>query len=496
MIIQQTRCFFRADGNSQIGWGHVVRMLALATIVKQEFSCVFAIQEPSPQLSRQITEAGLNILALPASNFIEEAHTILNTYIHPKDIIVLDGYNFSTEYQRILKEKNNRLVCIDDLSTFHFLADAIINPAGNVKQEKYSKEPYTKLYTGPKYALLRTPFLEMAKNRNRSCHSNFQRLFINMGGADPENYTSKVLQQIQKDNYQEIHIVVGGSYKHKASLQEIIAEAKSVFVHTNLSAEEMSALMRECGTAICSASTVSYEYCCAGGLLFIVKTADNQSSLYKFLLNEGLALSFENEFTKEQTDLLAKKENLLKKQAYYFDGSSATNLLTIFQHVALYNQLLIRKATVSDMQLLFDWANDPEVRRFAYNPQPIRWEVHQTWFHQKIQSDTSFLYIFYLPGAGTEIPVAQIRFDIKEGQAIISYLIDQNFRGKGLGHIILLKGVEIFLQENAAASAIIGFVQHANVASCKSFEKANFSLIPVSEPLPYPDSRKYIFKIK
>jgi spore coat polysaccharide biosynthesis predicted glycosyltransferase SpsG len=53
----QTRLVLRADGNSRIGLGHVMRLLALADILREQFGCVFVIQEPDAVLLTQLRES-------------------------------------------------------------------------------------------------------------------------------------------------------------------------------------------------------------------------------------------------------------------------------------------------------------------------------------------------------------------------------------------------------------------------------------------------------
>lgn len=38
---------FRADAGKRIGYGHFVRTLALADMLKEEFECVFVTQDPT-----------------------------------------------------------------------------------------------------------------------------------------------------------------------------------------------------------------------------------------------------------------------------------------------------------------------------------------------------------------------------------------------------------------------------------------------------------------
>src|SRR4030095_2375161 len=78
------------------------------------------------------------------------------------EIVVLDGYNFKTTYQQQIKSKGCKLVCIDDIHAYHFVADVVINHAPGIDAKQYSCEAYTQLYLGTKYVLLKKIFLDEA----------------------------------------------------------------------------------------------------------------------------------------------------------------------------------------------------------------------------------------------------------------------------------------------------------------------------------------------
>ena len=41
------KIYFRADAGAEIGYGHFIRTLALADMLKDDFSCVFVTQAPT-----------------------------------------------------------------------------------------------------------------------------------------------------------------------------------------------------------------------------------------------------------------------------------------------------------------------------------------------------------------------------------------------------------------------------------------------------------------
>jgi UDP-2,4-diacetamido-2,4,6-trideoxy-beta-L-altropyranose hydrolase len=249
-IVTQTKVFFRADGNSQIGLGHVMRLLALVDIMKDDFECHFIIQNPSEAIQQQILTVCSNIHSIPQTqHYHQEAEQIVHQYLSPEDIIILDGYNFNSTYQKVFKNNGNSLICIDDVPAFHFYADTIINHAAGINPLEYSVEPYTQLCLGLDYALLRRPFLEAAK-QPRTLKS-FDKVFICFGGADANNLTQQASEVcVNLASINQIHVVLGSAYNSYQEFISFASQHSHLKVHQNLNATEMCALMQSCDVAI------------------------------------------------------------------------------------------------------------------------------------------------------------------------------------------------------------------------------------------------------
>jgi spore coat polysaccharide biosynthesis predicted glycosyltransferase SpsG len=65
------RVIFRADGDQIAGYGHVVRALSLASILKKRYRCVFIIREPDSFLKEQIQKVCDEIIDIPVQKTYE-----------------------------------------------------------------------------------------------------------------------------------------------------------------------------------------------------------------------------------------------------------------------------------------------------------------------------------------------------------------------------------------------------------------------------------------
>ncbi len=67
---------------------------------------------------------------------------------------------------------------------------------------------------------------------------------------------------------------------------------------------------------------------------------------------------------------------------------------------------------------------------FAFNKEKIEWENHKKWYNGKISDANCEYYILNNKG----VSKGSIRFDVdSNGLALISYLIDPTYQGKGYG---------------------------------------------------------------
>ena len=126
-----------------------------------------------------------------------------------------------------------------------------------------------------------------------------------------------------------------------------------------------------------------------------------------------------------------------------------------------------RWASISDLQLLFDWANDPTSRKNSLTPKPILWENHVKWFQQKLKDSKAKLYIFEI-----EEPVGLVRLQAEQDYNLISFVVAPIPRGKGLGYRFI---EQICLKH--PKQELVADVLQSNKASHKIFYANNFKFL-------------------
>lgn len=275
--MQKQKIFFRADASATIGYGHFIRSLALADMLKEDFDCSFFTQSPSAYQQRE-AENVCPLIALPSD---ESKFAKFLEYLTGEEIVVLDNYFFSTQYQQLIKNVGSRLVCLDGMTTKHYVSDILINQSLDVSRSDFSIENYTKLKAGLQYALLRKPFLTKSDMPKR-CIMKPYHVVVCFGGADKYNLTDKVVAALK------VLPVIG-------KLTAIVGDAYSSTIHKknveykkNLSAEEMSDVLYNADIAILPSSTVLKEALACKTFIISGYFVDNQIQTYKAYTKNNL----------------------------------------------------------------------------------------------------------------------------------------------------------------------------------------------------------------
>lgn len=278
------KIFFRADAGADIGYGHFIRTLALADMLKEDFDCLFFTSEPTPYQVEQMEEICPFVVLEEKNKF----HQFLD-FLKGNEIVVLDNYFYTTDYQRRIKSKGCKLVCIDDIHDRHYVADLIINQSINVCPDDYSCEEYTQFALGLGYSLLRRPFFEACRKNGglgtKRQYDNLQ-VVVAFGGSDYLNLTGKVVDALNDIVYiHSIIAIVGDSYPG----DQIRSDTK-VFYKKNLSAQEIADLFTSSDVAILPASTMMNEALACGIKIIGGYYVKNQENDYYAFMNANMII--------------------------------------------------------------------------------------------------------------------------------------------------------------------------------------------------------------
>lgn len=311
---------FRADGDAQIGMGHIMRCLALADMLDRAFR--FAVVRPAPEVVRLIEDANGTVVSLPTGDIADFV-----SVTDPGDVAILDGYTFGETDQRAVRERAGTLVFIDDWAAGRQVADVVINHAGGIRETDYDAEPYTTFCLGSHYALLRPEFLRPEGFGPPPVDGP---IFVSLGGADPDNTSLTVLEAIrQVDAALPVRLVLGLFHPDRVAIEAFRDQLPNLTISQNRSAAQMVAQLEQCSLAITACSTIAYEVCAVNRPLIAVVTAGNQDRLAQFLSDEKLALSvnFPNLLSRLTPSMSLDTALRLAIQSFQFSSDAAPDTL-------------------------------------------------------------------------------------------------------------------------------------------------------------------------
>lgn len=374
------KVYFRADAGQSIGYGHFIRSLALADMLKDDFDCTFFTQTPT-EYQKQEAEKVCPLVALLADDskfglFLEQ--------LNGDEIVVLDNYFFTSEYQLKIKQRGCKLVCIDDMHDKHFYADVIINHCVNTCND-YDAEPETKFFLGAKWALLRAPFLA-----SETTQKNKRHWVITFGGSDPNNLTMKfvsILRQLCPNVI--ISAMVGDGYKHLDALKSV----SGVTILNKLSAQQVADLFRSAGNVICSASSVCYEALACGCNVFAGYYVDNQIDFYNNLVSYRMINPLGNLLDDEVDCTLIPS---VSGTSMPFSNISERYRM-VFRALSME---VVKYQNMTEQQSRETWEcrNTETIRQCMTNPEPFSFELHCEFVSGLKDNQTKLYYSFFENG--------------------------------------------------------------------------------------------------
>jgi UDP-2,4-diacetamido-2,4,6-trideoxy-beta-L-altropyranose hydrolase len=476
------RVVIRCDGGRNIGLGHIMRCLALADMLRNQFQILFVLQETSEDVYALIQREGWSYEVLPESKDVDKDLPLLIALLSQGDIVVLDGYEFKTEYQYAIRQRDYRVVAIDDLHAWHHYADVILNHAGGVSESSYSCETYTHLMLGPSHTLLRKEFFEQQTIYQDS--GEWSRFFISMGAADTGGNTLKIAQALLSwPTTKKIVLMVSTLNPHLEALKKLEVEQDRVTIAYNLNASQLIDNLQNTDVVICPASTISLETCAVGRYLLTGYTAANQMNILQGLLSAELAFSLGDINMISPGDFLEKlkffytlpqrKRMLLNQKAVINVKTKELIQKTFHSLSSSLEEMICRPARRADLMLYYAWVNDTEVRKNSFQTSQVNLKDHTNWFEKQIQSGNALMLLFFQ----NDEPIGQVRFTIEEDKATINFSIAKDHRGRGLASELISRASKELTERRPEIRQILAEVKPSNMASSRAFEKCGFSEI-------------------
>jgi UDP-2,4-diacetamido-2,4,6-trideoxy-beta-L-altropyranose hydrolase len=465
-----------------MGTGHVMRCLGLAQAWQDAGGdVVFAMAGPTPAIEARLRAEHIEIVSLEVTAGSGQDAARVGELAHSRrpEWIVVDGYQFDDKYQCSVKQARTKLLFVDDNGhCSHYAADLVLNQNVHADEKSYRhREGYTRVLLGTRYAMLRREFTPWRQWR-REFTPMARKILVTMGGSDPDNVTEQVIQALRllKIDNVEAKVVVGSSNPHLSSLEHATKQSSGA-VCLIRDARNIPELMAWADVAISAAGSTCWEMCLLGLPALLVDLAENQRPVAEELARLGGAIHLgspkdvtSDEITGKLQALILSMElrtKMSERARELVDGVGAQRVVSAMQS----GSLRLRRATEKDCRLLWEWANDPEVRTVSFSTEPIPWERHLQWFNSKLSDPAAVLYLAVdREGA----PIGHVRYQIEGVRAAVSISLAKPWRGRGFGRTILAMATEDLFR-TTPATVIDAFVKPVNAVSLQLFTRAGYT---------------------
>ena len=275
------KVIFRLDASSTIGGGHAVRCHVLADKLK-ESGCEVIFASTTPQI-QNFSYAGnyaVNYLWIESSG-LDEYQELQEKFPGGCDLLIVDHYELNAQFEQQCQGWAKRIFVIDDLCNQYHDCDFILNSNPHISPNDYARivKSDCKLLLGPHYALIRNSFVRLRSiaTDKRSDMISINRIFINYGAVDNNNYTIMALNAINKVTPNIPVDVVMGSYSpHLELIQNMVQNKFSTRVNLHVDATHIPELMLSADLAFGASGIAAYERCCLGLPTILTISADNQ----------------------------------------------------------------------------------------------------------------------------------------------------------------------------------------------------------------------------
>ena len=320
----------RADANSKIGMGHVMRCLSVAdALLKrgEEVLFVTADDTPVPLLTKKgipyrvlHTDYADMEAELPklwnALSELSQGPGVPEAALPQKNTsILVDSYYVTEKYLAALK-KRITTIYMDDIYAFSYPVDMLINYNIYGEEMGYEKDAAfadTKLLLGTEYVPLREEFsagagyaqsrkelsaetenvtpaedrLHQTAEQGRTADGG---ILITTGGSDSFNLAGQLLMEAMKYDAlkeKEYHVVSGSLNPHIGELQALAQKHENIHIHCNVT--NMAELMAESEVALSAGGSTLYELCAVGVPVIAFSFAENQERLVQTFVKRGIA---------------------------------------------------------------------------------------------------------------------------------------------------------------------------------------------------------------
>jgi UDP-2,4-diacetamido-2,4,6-trideoxy-beta-L-altropyranose hydrolase len=272
-----------------------MRCLALAQAWQDAGgSADFLMAQSTASIRARLAAENCKVVLLSAAPGSEEDAAVTSEHACRlgAEFLVVDSYAFGVDYQQQVRNREQRLLYIDDACKCDcYLADIVLNQNLTAAEDLYRNcAPGTRLMLGPSFSLLRREFNAIRKWQ-RQIPPVGRNVLVTLGGSTRPEVGVRVIESLGRARIDELRalFVIGGSSPDTAALESCAAKFPSkILLRRDVS--NIAELMMQADIAISAAGSTCWELCFLGLPSILVDVAPNQIPIATELERRGCAL--------------------------------------------------------------------------------------------------------------------------------------------------------------------------------------------------------------
>lgn len=281
---------FRVDAKPETGLGHFTRCTTLASeLVRRGCKVVFVTDAPDSHIAN-LKDAGIGFKRISVVSGSEQDSAtlalLLSQYQQPH--LVVDGYEFGTEFLRSARKHSVQLTCIDDgVRLAEYPVDVVLDHNPGAETRNYPATNETLKLLGSDYLLiskrLNPEGLALAEAPELD---RVGRVLITLGGSDLHSCTVMALHGIQ-NKAPELNIdVVIGPLAGGELIRSAAEGQDRVTLHEAPS--DLSDLIMNADIVVTAGGMTLWEVLTQGVPAIVIILAENQRPHSEFLAELGI----------------------------------------------------------------------------------------------------------------------------------------------------------------------------------------------------------------
>ena len=502
---------FRVDSSIKIGIGHTMRCLTLADEFKRRgATTLFIVRTLQGNIYKTILKRGHEYVLLSepdkTDKLISDDDVVHANWLEvPWDIdaketikalggrrpnwLVIDHYAIDCKWHKKLRSSVDDIFVIDDLADRVLDCDLLLDQTYMRNEDSYkNKVPVDcRMLLGSQFSVLKPEFSNIRPEaiKKRKKQKSINRILVAMGGMDPDNVTSKIIEGlalVEWKNLPYIDVVLNSNAPHLNDINKL-ARKHPLKITTSTDVDDMEERIIDADLAFGAGGTTSWERCCLGLPTIMTVNADNQKETARQLSIHGAVKTIGNIETvdcykvKEITETLLNNNNLFKIMSdQSFKVTNGFGVKRVgFMIFPLYSNdgetVCLRPLRYDDAPQLYKWQSDPATRKHFENTDTPSLEDHNQWVSERVNNPGAITEVILcgdIPSGVVRLDPVDKKDDMKPSFKISIYVSPDKYKS-GIGKAVIKIICDLMPQ-----SELIAEVHESNQASHALFSGAGF----------------------